>query len=380
MTLAEEQWLYLLAESSCDIPLPPKPRNDVLNSSVGGPVMAPRMTYTATLEPDPVAGASDSDLYSFSFTTSAFATFAHHVHSFNGRLWDSDQSLDAPLPALTAAERSIMNAAAQAGDFNALLTVFKVSPRALPETLEVTLVHDAAQRWGLLVESPKPLLASRVSASVVQTGDISLEARYEAPVRLRDAAFADRSGTAYNSEWVELIVTEPAEISGVRLEHLETPTDTDSFVALTTLTGSGRFEPGDLIRMHAGIEPSTGAPKDGRVHLYRTSAGGTPSWMLHAGYDVCKLVDSGGLEVGRQEFRTGFSPLAATWVWNSDRTRAFAFPAAALGGASTPLPDGTYRIQWRFERDVSASGGTEPVLRQQGLTAAEVAVTQFSIS
>jgi hypothetical protein len=369
LTPAEQLWVYLLDDAMCEIQLPPKPKNDVLKASPGGPVLAPQMTYVATLRPDPVTNAFDTELYSFSFTSSAFATFAHHVHSFSGRLWDCDQLLDSPLTALSSTQRAALQAAAQAGDpaaFESLAGLFE-------------LPHDTAQRWGFLIESPEPLPPSRVDATLRSSATTTAEARHTGPVRIRDAAFGDRTGTNYNAEWVELLVTEGCVIADLELQHLTTAGDPSDFTTLDTITGTGRYQPGDLIRIHAGAAPST-PPNDGRQHLYLTASGATPSWMLHAGKDILRLVEQGGREVSRQQVCTGFSAVSAKWIWNRDNTRALVLPAQALSaGTAAPLPDGTYRIEWSFELDISSTDGSQPVLRRNGSAAAETAVTQFAV-
>jgi len=376
-TRADDLWQAMLASANCDIQRPPKPRNDVLTASPVSPVMAPRMTYSATLEPDPATNASDNVLHSFSFTTSAFSTFAHQIHSFGGRLWLLDETLDGVLPALTNAQQTALNTAAQAGQFEAIEALFNLPRRDPPAELEVTLLNDSALRYGLLVESPEPLDARRVTGTMRASPATSTAASHTGPVRIRDAAIGDRSGSAYNDEWVELIVTESCEIPNLALEHRATSTGPVSWAALETITGAGRFEPGDLIRLHAGKEPSAGPPDDERVHTYVTPSTGTPDWMLHPSGDSLRLVDPSGIEVSRGDVVTGLAQLAVTSVWNQDRTRAFLLPTAFVTGTQpATLANGTYRIEWTFARNVT--GG--PVLRRGGKDAAEQAVTQFPVA
>jgi hypothetical protein len=382
LTPAESMWSAMITDTACEIVLPPKPSNDQLNASLAGPVLLPKMMYRATLEPDPAATATDAELYTWSFGTSRFATFAHHVHSFLGRVWDSDAVLDSPRAALTTTEQTALRAAAQQGkpaDFETLASLFQRPVGVLPDALEVTLLRDAAGPWGFLVESPEPLDGQRVTATLRSSPTPTTEAIHRGPVQLRDVAFGNQAGTNYNTEWVELIVVEPCAIAGLMLEHLADPTQPEVFTTLDTITGSGRFEPGDIIRIHAGIAPPS-PPDDGRQHLYLTAVGGTPTWMLHAGRDVCRLVDANGIEVDRQEFLASYTTVSALWIWNADRTRAFVIPSVvAAGPTSDPVPSGTYRIQWQFARDISTAVPGAPILRQSGRKDPEAAVTQFSV-
>jgi hypothetical protein len=79
--------------------------------------------------------------------------------------------------------------------------------------------------------------------------------------------------------------------------------------------------------------------------------------MFHEAGDVCRLVDDDGQVVGAQEFVAALTTVNVLWVWNADRTRAFVtLSAVASGPIANPLPQGTYRIQWQFMRDISATG------------------------
>lgn len=99
--------------------------------------------------------------------------------------------------------------------------------------------------------------------------------------------------------------------------------------------------------------------------------------MLHPAGDSLRLVDPTEGVLSSADVVTGFAQLATTWVWNSDRTRAFVFPTTVLSGApTTPLGNGTYRIAWGFARNAAGA----PVLRRTGKDTAEQAVTQFPLT
>ena len=83
--------------------------------------------------------------------------------------------------------------------------------------------------------------------------------------------------------------------------------------------------------------------------------------MLHPAGDSLRLVDPTEGVLSSADVVTGFAQLATTWVWNSDRTRAFVFPTTVLSGApTTPLGNGTYRIAWGFARIAAGAPGAPP--------------------
>lgn len=402
LTRAEQQWANLLQDSEW-LSLSPDdvPRNDVLCVSASGPAMQPRMTYLATLSAQPDTGMVDRDLYRFSFTTSRFASFADHMHSFSGRVWDSGQGRASPLAALGAAQSAALEAAAERGaveDFSTIARLFDLGERPLPDKVEITVLRDAAKRWGFLVESPEPIDRARTQATLQWKAQPAEPAVHRGTIRLRDARFGDRATTDYGAEWVELLVTETTDLDGCALQHLQAAGGADEYQTLYAFSGTRFAHAGTIVRVHAGATPATPPADDGIVHVYAAASPAQAGWLLHAAGDTLRIRDRQGAISSIQGVLPQWADQDARWVWNAEGTRAFVFTKPKAVGCSiffvAQLPawlqqllqsivvqpplsaaTGSYRILWSYALDAPGL----PPLSRGGQQVAEEAILQFTL-
>jgi hypothetical protein len=403
----QSQWMHLAGESGWfGLRATDLPYRDVLRITPTGPALAPATTYTASLCAVPGTNAIDEELFRFSFTTSRFASFVHHIHSFSGRLWDSDQSRDTPLPALSAEQQTALEAAAKRGtpdDFDAIVELFGLRFGQLPNSLEITVLRDAAKRWGFLLESPEPIDSARTSISSFWRPIPVESANQQGAIRLRDVRFGDHSSGNYKTEWIDLIVAETADLDGCAIQHARSSLGSANYSTVYEFSGQQLAFSGTIIRVHAGRAPISPQPDDGIVHVYAgvSGAGGT-GWLLEAGGDALRIVDRNGSVISAQGYLPLWDPEEALWIWNADRTRALIFPrprvqplgclvsfvmmlpqwlldllAKIVSAFQPPLgiSSGTYRFEWTYSLDKPGL----PLLSRARQSALEIAVTQLTV-
>ena len=107
--------------------------------------------------------AGDIAVYEFAFLTSRYSNFLHHIHSFQDAVWnhftllqDPDYEIDG-----TVLVQILANSEEDSVKFEQLMLLFDLNPRPLPDRVEMALMNDRHQSYGLLLESPEPFDWSR---------------------------------------------------------------------------------------------------------------------------------------------------------------------------------------------------------------------------
>ena len=67
----------------------------------------------------------------------------------------------------TVLEQILANSEEDSVKFEQLMSLFDLNPRPLPERIEVALMNDRHQSYGLLLESPEPLDWSRTELKLL---------------------------------------------------------------------------------------------------------------------------------------------------------------------------------------------------------------------
>ena len=152
--------------------------------------------------------AGGHTVYSVSFRTSRFASFADHAHSFRGVVWDHHRVTgepDAPLvsPASLEAMGALVAAVAHrdlGGQvFAQLGDLLGLGFRTLPDDVELTHLRDGARSYGLLFESPEPLEWRRIELQLTRVagepGATGSSAPPPMPTEIDIVVVADADGT-----------------------------------------------------------------------------------------------------------------------------------------------------------------------------------------
>lgn len=391
----EAQWANLAASGGGPaLPNASRPAFDVLDVSVRSPLLRPDTVYTASLVAVPATGAVDPELHRFTLRCSRYASFAQHVGAFDGR---ADPPAALP-PALSSADRSRLIAAAQAAtvdDFDTIVALFGLGSSVAPQALRCTLLADAGQRWGVLIDSPEPFDRDRIEiAAEWYQNRLAPDQRGDA-WRVLDVHAGDRNGSDFNGEWIDLVALQAGDLAGCRLVQL---VGTAPPTLLHTFGAGSAVEEGAVLRLHAGTVP-TAAPQDGRLNVYT----GAAAWMLGVAESEIRLVGADNVVLGVQAMPSGWVARDIHVVWNRDRTRVAVLPKARpmgclfAGVAALPawlqqivaalaaqpalnLDAGTWRFSWRHRADIRATHAHSPLLRRQGVAADETAAMQVRVN
>lgn len=162
-------------------------------------------------------------VYRFTFTTSLFTDFFHHLHSFQDETWvvpleplADVQSLvaQAVLPATPPSE-------AEARAYDALAErVLGSSARQNPLRVEVTRVEQGGEWLALLVQSPEPIDWKRTGLEILHTERRAPKPALPGTIKLTDITLGV---TQPNEESVTLLLREATDLTGYRIEHLDLP-------------------------------------------------------------------------------------------------------------------------------------------------------------
>jgi hypothetical protein len=165
-------------------------------------------------------------VYRFKFTTWEVVNFIHHLHSYQDEVWPIALPNNAdPAPDVTqAVPPSVPPAAptdAEQRAFDSLArTVLAQNATKNPQEIQVTRVEQGGNTFALLVQSPEPIDWTRTQI------DVSFANRWAPPpempraVKLTDVTFGS---TQPNEESVTLLLREPTDLTGHRIEYRHLP-------------------------------------------------------------------------------------------------------------------------------------------------------------
>ncbi len=393
-TREEKQWRMVLNESLCGVELDEKDLSDAEPMYAGSKdlLLEPRSLYRAHL------CGGNFKVFSFSFITSEYATFIHHIHSFNDIAWDhhklygtdgidlldtgSKAALNTHLAAFAlrtthAPDNYSRNLEAIA--YEDIHSIFFNAPRSLPERIEISILNDETRSYGLLLESPEPIDWKRVTVSLKRKADnhILEEARSDAKIIEASIGAGSSGATSYNDEYVDILLREKTDLSGLTVTHkpLSAPEERELKEYYTFGNDAGAAPAGTVIRIHSGSEPAGSEPAGECRHFYLTPEGDATGWQFNPLGEVVVLLDSSGKALNsrlvapftnnRKKFRI---------VRNRDMTRAFIFFESGTDRHAN-IPHGRLTFLFTFHREVD---GMSPLMRM-GSKDDELTRIEFSL-
>jgi hypothetical protein len=185
-------------------------------------------------------------VYSFKFTTSLFADFFHHLHSFQDETWTVELGSLADVQSLVsqAVPPATEPSEAEARAYDALADrVLGPSARRNPARVEVTRVEQGGEVVTLLVQSPEPIDWNRTSLEILHTGLVASKPELASAVKLTDITFG---ATQPNEESVTLLLREAVDLTGCRIERLALPGVSDPIGSDDSALLRDRFADGDM--------------------------------------------------------------------------------------------------------------------------------------
>ncbi len=315
-----------------------------------------------------------TQVFYWNFTTSRFATFIHHAHSFVDVAWNRRASMDAPFvdlqPAQVAALRTLVEdaGAPESALYEQAASLFGLGSESLPDGVEVQVLADANHRYGFLILSPEPLDWQRTIGGNT-TGRLTVAVTGSAATMLPGApAFgaAKLIGCQLGvGGWVELLVREDMDLAGWVV---------GGPAVYHTFPSGPIVRAGTVLRLYAGDVP-VGAALGESVAI----ANAGDAAVLDPGGVVLALEDPHGRVVHRRQFLTDASfdrAIDARLAADSDGTRTFVF-LQDHGAYVDDVPDGSYRLAFTYRR--SGAGQGRRLLRRNGSADSEVGKLEFAV-
>ncbi|AET67190.1 hypothetical protein Desor_1539 [Desulfosporosinus orientis DSM 765] len=384
LTREEQQWVLTTnAQGYFNIDYQEKTKST--NLSAKGIALRPETLYKAKLVAR-VNSKQQYPLYQFSFISSKYADFVHQIHSFQNAVWSYGRLQGVSNNLLSPGEESNLemllagldsNGAhyqpeIEADRFEKLWQLFKLGRRELPPNLEILALDDNQKSYGFLIESPEPIDWLRTSVTASYKNLNLLVEEVSSPLKIINASIDYQAffSTDYHQEWVDILLQEDYNISGLVIEHQSVGrTEFENYGAL------GLEKPlpgGTVIRVHTGGRDQDTAPYPEAEHRYL----GLNTWQFLANGEFIRVKDTAGkiLHTYFIAMKDYFAAKEAIFVRNSDNTRAFVFfPADGQKAAS--VSRGNYRLHFKFMRNL---GSAAPILKRGGRDTPEEAYIEFS--
>jgi hypothetical protein len=384
------------------------------------------------------SGGERAQVYAFEFTTSKFANFLHHIHSFEERVWHKDVTIDPAatldqivadalndvqpkVQAVEAARPDLLTKAKEAGiveasDSNAHPTredfaayedgvkainqiwqevedsaarwhtqisrIIGLEGLTTPQSLELNLIKTTTGSKWLFLHSPEPVDWRRTK--------ITLSRLTTSPLSSTSHSFLLGSGVKITTVlyltasdyYVELFGRKAASLEGYRLEVAPDAAQL-SFVPYFTFSKEHGISLGKRLRVHApshaNREPSVQYISQ---ELDRLISG--EQIALPSGVVWIRLVAPTDQVVHQQVVHPSshYQTVVALALYQASGPNALVLPSKDGSRAFVLLKDseginvqsGSYLLRFDFLRDI---GPEAPVLREAGRTTEEIAILQF---
>ncbi|HYO16918.1 MAG TPA: hypothetical protein VE685_27280 [Thermoanaerobaculia bacterium] len=243
-------------------------------------------------------------VYRFQLTTSLYANFFHHLHSFQDETWRADLGTgtavdellaEAVLPSFSPPEEK----EARAYEALAELAVGPAAARQHPARVEATRLERDGAPFGFLVRSPEPFAWDRIELALSGTARRLPAPQPPGAVKLTDATF----GAALPAdESVTLLLREAADLSRHRVE-------------LRALPGVLAEPAGDPVMLLERFEGDPAATRARFTVVDQGTVGGPSDWRVEGG----ALIQISEIRGGAEPELPGTVALAGDPGWTDYR-------------------------------------------------------------
>jgi hypothetical protein len=334
-------------------------------------------------------GTNAKSVYRFGFTSSAFVDFFHHMHGFDDECWRAECTLaDADLADLHA--RSVADAGSAISDDEARAferladDCLGSAANQFAARTEVTRIDRAggAGPAAFLFRSPEPVEWTRVSLACSYASEAVPAPLPPTSVKIVDAVLGAQQPS---DETVMLLVREPADLSGYRIERRDFSAlagaaplaDLDDgasvWVPFYDFGAEAPVAAGTRVVVRSGNPDDPPAAGPRTVQRFR-AAPGAPGDVEFAVHPVdLRLVGPRGDVVHARRFlgETPYGPVAFRLLRKDDGTACAVLPPGMPNAGFAP---GTYRLALDFRRDNTALDPDSIVLSAAGQTTADAVV------
>lgn len=318
-------------------------------------------------------------VYRFRFTTSKFANFFHHLHSFRDETWRVKLSFDAAIPPVIA--RAVKPAEkptdAEHGDYDKLETLLleqlmKQKPPGIcqnPLEIQVSRIEIDGEAAAFLVQSPEPIDWERTTIELLHSGQEVSKPKLSGSVKFTNVTFGKNQP---NEESVTLLLLESADLAGYRIDYRPLPGDDKQAEVIWepyyTFKNETPMSAGTKVRVFAGDESNAMPNKPGEVYRFIASRGEEGQLRIPAkGVDL-RLVTPNGTFSHIRSFipNESYHALSDTGILRKADGTGFFMLVLAASSAGSRLEPGQYRLQLKYRRDNRDAHPDSQVFRQAG--------------
>lgn len=310
--------------------------------------------------------AGDKMVYEFAFLTSRYASFLHHVHSFEGVLWNHFVLLQDESYQINRSMVAQIRGAAtdEFTKCEQLMILTDLNPRTTPERVEITLINDNAGAIAFLVESPEPLDWERTELNLRYTPTAIATTTPVAENVTIIGGSINPITNSFNDQWIDILIHTNADLNGYTLEYVKL-SEADTVVAYHTFN-EGEQVAGAWLRVFNGSAPGT-----------RTAVEYQPVYANHnvefSESILIQLRDSKGTVIHtctlvHEELWTS---VGTEIIRSSDGARCWIFPT------SQTIVEGGYQLRLNYNRFI---GAAYPRLTRFTSDSAEATQIQFVVA
>jgi hypothetical protein len=359
-----------------------------------GAVLNPKTFYTAKLIAKDSAGSNDV-VYSFNFTTSAYASFIHHINSFNNSIMKLSHNYNlcfgsGMITGITSRlakypSNNKWNNTYEPQDFEIIFNSLGMIPRALPKKVEVSLIDLPEGNKGFYIESSEPIDADRTEYRIKCSQIVNPFANklFEcADSNAKMIGISQTSSAGAGS--LDIIFREAVSLKGMKLyiedyatgeqnpyiNFISKSESLSADIGAVVRVPDERIYPGIVVRLNFGSIADTVEP--GIENLKVLNADTIPATGSRL-----TLMDAEGKKLHSHHVldRSILSTKDYIMVRNNDCTRMFVFLPDGVNKASNVNP-GIYRMELTYNRNI---GLDKPILKRNGSEKAETAYIDFQI-
>lgn len=303
-------------------------------------------------------------VYSFKFTTSRYANFFHHVHSYQDETWSAESNLTVP------------SSGEEGRAFEALFSQLPTQPTQTkpaqvmqnPTEVQVTRIRSNGPPIAFLVQSPEPLDWSRVTLEVRRAPEQSVPLHAPGAVKLTDVSFGARA----SDESITLLLREPADLSGYRIEynHVGNPIDETTWKPYFAFGFEERIAAGTRVRIYSGNQLSVPTAEPAVLRRFVATGSDQGELRFSTSGVYLRVTAPDGITGHARPFLPpsayiAIDPGDLQLIRKADGTAFFLITTAGFSA-------GELRVAMTYVRDKGNSDPSSPVLSEAGYRGAEI--------
>jgi hypothetical protein len=315
-------------------------------------------------------------VYRFQFTTSLFANFFHHLHSYQDETWRVaiEGVASVAYPAIAKAMKpSVPRTEDETRAYETLATaVLGQAARQNPTEVQVTRVEIDNARLAFLVQSPEPIDWHRTELSLLRTDFTRTEPALPGKVKLTAANFGANKTTV---DSVVLLLREPLNLTGYKVDSrlVMWPLNRGRGLVFNaqTLSGAGFTEPAWETYHTFGAEKTL--PAGTMLQVLPSNAIAVPAVGLAFFSIELRIVAPDGLVIHARHFLPDDNYVSedVNVLRKADGTGFFMVKLDSnLRGI--PFSLGQYRVKLTYRRNNRAHVPASQILSQAGNQTDEV--------